>query len=429
MKTNKNLLVTRDGQARFYAKRRARAKWKNPAVPEMDRNFLVRFSSGRESWVMRAEDYPVIGGISKGLKEWAALVLQARAHLIREGEKDKLREIFTPARAVMLDEVLRVYLSNVPPGKLDYRKNALRIAAFAQETHGLDAARIEVSERFFNRSSCLAWVRMRQEYKRRGWSVRGAAPADAWEILRADLKAGLLPGIDKTTICAGNTTIQSYLRCAKAVLGETARGEYLGGLKLPELREFLAFAIALEAPKGHREIPADVYARMWNESAALKRDDVKVWCFFMLLAYSGARSISLRRMTEDALQVNEDGSGVLLVQVTKRGKPAKRLLPAEVVETLREVMMPGSLIGAASGSEARKIYLRCNAWLKNCGVEDQQKSNLLRHMNAQLLDDKGGAEMVMAGLGHTSTAMGRRYAENRRIIPMVDPRPDARKAG
>ena len=56
--------------------------------------------------------------------------------------------------------------------------------------------------------------------------------------------------------------------------------------------------------------------------------------------------MTIRRLGRDALTVNEDGSGVVALPMTKGGNPVLWPLPVEVVEGLLAVATEGSLIGA-----------------------------------------------------------------------------------
>lgn len=420
-----NQLVCRYGKARFYEKPKAQSKWANPRVPEFMPNWLVRFHVGGQTWEESAGPmYPVLDGLA-AVKVWAETVMRTKLEALRAGKLDEMEAVVRPARVVTVAELIRVYLQNTPPKKPDYAKNAARLRMMMEEVSGLGAEDIEVSSTWFCAVRLREWVRMRQEHFRRGWTVRGAAPADAWETLRADLKANRLPGIDKTEVMECNTTILSYLRCAKAVFANN--GEYLPGLALPELREFLGdgskrnpgFSVDVAAPEGHREIPADVRAKLPGALAKLRRDAPRVWAFNALEQWTGARPVTIRRLGRDALTVNADGSGVVALPTTKGGKPVMWPLPADVVDGLLAVATDASLIGA----DAEGTYRAHNEWLTGLGLVGTQKSYLFRHARLQQLRDHGGVEMAAAGGGHRTTAMvQRKYTEAQKAMPMLDPR-------
>jgi len=385
-------------------------------MPEFQPNWLVRFHVGGQSWEVSAGPlYPVRDGLV-AVKVWAETVMRTKLEAMRCGKVEQMEAVVRPARLVMLSELLRVYLGNVPPNKPDYGKNAARLRMICEEITGLSADEIAVTEKLLSAVQLRNWVRMRQEHFRRGWSVRGAAPEDAWSVLRAELKAGRLPGIDKTEIMECNTTVHSYLRCAKAVFANS--GEYLPGLVLPVLREFMSFKIDVEAPEGHREIPPEVLAAILAAIPRLKVEAPKVWLFNELVAWTGARPITVQRLDRSALVTNEDGSGMVTVPVTKRGDQARWPVPAEVVTVALAVATADKLIGA----NGEMTYRASNDWLTGLGLTGTKKISIYRHARLQQVREHFGVEMAAAAGGHKTTAMvERKYTKAREVMPMLDP--------
>lgn len=412
-----NQLICRYGRARFYQKPVGRAHWTDENVPMFKPNWLVRFHVGGQTWDESAGPmYPVQDGLS-AVKVWAETVMRTKLEALRSGRLDAMEAVVRPAKVVMLSELLKVYLQNTPPDKPDYAKNAARLRMIMEEVSGLEATDIQVSDRWFSSERLRQWVRMRQKHFRNGWTKRGEAPVDAWDQLRMLQTAGRLPGIDKSKVMECNTTIKSYLRCAKAIFANSR--EYLPGVVLPELREFLTFSVDVEAPEGHREIAPEVMKKLSKALARLRVEDPKVWVFNQLEQWTGARPITLRRLGRDALTVAADGSGMLALPTTKGGKPVLWPLPEEVVSVVLEVATEASLIGA----DAEGTYRAHNDWLSGLGVVGTQKSYLFRHARLQQLRDHGGVEMAAAGGGHTTTAMvQRKYTEALKAMPMLDPR-------
>jgi len=312
-----NKLVTRYGSARFYEVKRAQSEWKDPRFPECKPNWLVRFHVGGETWEESAGPlYPVADGLA-AVKVWAETIMRTRLEAMRAGKLDELEAVVRAADAVMLSRLRMVYLQNVPPGKPDYRKNIGRLCSILTEATGLDEELIPVTDALWSRELLLGWVRMRQEHFRRGWTVRGEAPLDAWQQLRGELKAGKLPGIDKEAVMECNTTIQTYLRCAKAVFAN--QREYLVGLKLPELKDFMGFSVDVDAPKGHREIEGGVLDALAADTARLAREEPKVYAFYLLATWTGARPITITHLAGDALRVLPDGTGEIELPAAKGG--------------------------------------------------------------------------------------------------------------
>ena len=416
------IVVPGCGQARFYQKPKASSAWRDPAVPEYFPNWLVRFRVLRKSWEQMAVAgevcFPVAGGVD-AVKRWAKQRILTEAHLLQTGQIAELEGLRAERRVVMLAEVLRVYLSNVPPNKPDYVKNAQRLKAVLTEATGLVPEKLPMDEGRVSRALLLGWVRMRQEYFRRGWSVKGAAPLDAWDRLRADMKAGKLPGIDKETVMEGNTTVLSYLRCAKAVFAN--QREYLTGLILPELRELLTFTVDLAVPEGHREMPEELKASLLADLGRLREDDPRQWAFVMVCAWTGARPVQVTRMRGDALQ-QVNGEDVLMVPAAKHGLASRVKINPGTAAGLREVMTAESLVGANSDADKLRLHRQVNKWMTGHGAVGTHKAYMLRHMRGQQMRDEGGLELSAAVLGHRGTAMAaRKYTESRVVIPMLDP--------
>jgi len=425
-KAAENQLITDYGTARFYQVKRAQSEWKDPKVPEFKANWMVRFHVGGETWEESAGPlYPVKPDLRE-VKEWAETLLRTRWLAMRAGKLDELEAVVRAADAVMLSEVRRVYLQNVPPGKPDYRKNIGRLCSILTEATGLDEEMIPVTDALWSRGLLLGWVRMRQDHFRRGWTVRGKAPLDAWQQLRAELKAGKLPGIDKDAVMECNTTIQTYLRCAKAVFAN--QREYLVGLRLPELKEFLTFSVDVDAPKGHREIEGNVLDALAADTARLAREEPKVHAFYLLATWTGARPITITHLAGEALRVLPDGTGEIELPAAKGGRGVCVPVDAATAACLAAVRTPESLIGARTKTEAALIHRAHNEWLTRHGVTGTLKTYQLRHRRLQQYREAGGLELAAAGGGQTTTAMvERRYTEGAKSIPLVHP--FERKAG
>lgn len=415
-----NQLISRYGTARFYAKPRAQSEWKNPRVPEWKPNWMVRFHVGGETWEESAGPlYPVADGLA-AVKQWAETMMQTRLEAMRAGKLAELQAVVRAADDVMLSEVRRVYLQNVPPGKPDYRKNISRLCSILTEATGLDVERVPVRDALWSRELFLGWVRMRQEHFRRGWSMKNAAPLDAWTELREALKAGKLPGIDKDTPMECNTTIQTYFRCAKAVFANSR--EYLVGLKLPDLREFLAFSVDVEAPKGHRGLDEAVQTALAENVGRLAVEMPKVHAFYLVATWTGARPVTIKSLPGAALRLLPSGEGEIDLPAAKGGRGVCVRVDAEAARALEAVRTPLSLIGASSRTEADHIYRAHNEWLTSQGVSGTLKSYQLRHRRLQQYREHGGLELAAAGGGHTTTAMvERRYTQGAKTIPLVSP--------
>lgn len=413
---NDNQLVLPEGKARFYPKVKAKSRWKDPAVPEYDPNWLVRFSVLGKSWLETADGIPLAMGL-KPVRAWAKERILTEAALIMEGKLDALRKLRAPQKAVMLSELLQVYNGHVQ-GQDERVRDGVRLSAIWTETLGLPAAQIPVTDELWCPENLDNWIRMRQEYFRRGWTATRKPPADAWEQLRKALAAGELPGIDTSTPMACNTTIRNYLKAGRTVFAHGRR--FVRGLELPELRAFLTYRHGLTLPSGHRQISQEVVDKIWDDLPELKLKNERAWLLFQIMAYTGARPVTIKRMTVANATWEADGWVKLQLPRTKSGDEVNALLPPEIAKPLRDHATAEGLLG---GFLDRVHYKTLNPWLRLRGVDDQHALYLLRHRRGQAVRDKFGVEAAAEALGHKDTKMVKTvYTEAKGTAPVIEPR-------
>jgi integrase len=429
--TNK-VTVPGCGWARFYKKPKAKSQWKSPGVPEFLPNWLVRFNVLNKSWEQSAVDGEVCFPWAAGLRDvmvWAKERIRVEAHLLQNGRLTELRAMREAPLVVSLERLGEVYLANIPAvGRANYVKNLARLRRIGMEMTGLPEEDVMMTDAVWTRERLLGWVRMRQEQARRlaaagevdeadGEEDEGEA-ADVWPGLRADLVAGRVPGVDKSTVMECNTTIRTYLRCAKAVFAN--RREYLPGLVLPELADLMNFSVDLAVPEGHREIPVEAWTRIWQEAPALREENAQAWALLQVLAWTGCRPVQALRMTGAALRVEADGYGIQ-VPAAKRGAPVLWPVAPEMGAALLELRTEGSLIGARTKTAGELAHRRLNEWLRERGLTGTHGAYMLRHSRGQQLRDAGGLELAAAGLGHKGTQMAeRKYTANKKRMPMLN---------
>lgn len=439
-----NQLICRYGTARFYEQKRSRSEWESSDKPAYKPNWWVRFRCGGRTWEESAGPcYPVADGL-KAVMGWAEKRMSTQLEALRQGKLDEMEDLLKGPRSVMLDELGRVYLVNVPPGKSDYTKNWQRLKAIFTEVTGKPEGAIEVCDAVFTRANLLGWVRMRQEHWRRGWAKKGETPADGWTQLRRDLAAnklpegtkwpkvednaelmkvlakGAFPGVDKETQMECNTTIKTYIRCAKAVFANAR--EYLVGLELPELSEFLEFSVDLCAPEGHREMDAATVEALQKDALRLQTEEPKVWAWEVIVSWTGARPVTIKSLSGRALEVLKDKSGVITLPAAKGGVPVRVPIDEAAVQALLAVRSDESLLGAKHKTEADDIWRAYNGWLTKNGVTGTLKSYLVRHKRLQQYRDELGVEGAAAGGGHRTTKMvERKYTRGKKVMPMMAP--------
>lgn len=239
-------------------------------------------------------------------------------------------------------------------------------------------------------------------------------PSQRWAMLRAELKARRLPPIDKNTVCPGNTTIKSYLNAARAVLGPTGRSEYLRGLELPPLTDFMTGKVKLPSPRGHQEIEAGAYARMYEAAARLKGENLKLWVVNQMLWRFGCRPCEVPAARLGWIEHDKEGPMFVLknrpeedfrLKARERSIVRRLRIAPDLWAAMREVATEGSLIGAASMTAARNLVEReHNEWMRQFVPEGQHGNYLLRHWVATHVQDRWGTKMASLFLGHATSA-------------------------
>jgi integrase len=141
------------------------------------------------------------------------------------------------------------------------------------------------------------------------------------------------------------------------------------------------------------------------------------------MAYTGARPVTIKRMTVAHATWEADGWVRLRLPGTKGGDEVNAMLPPEVAGPLRAHVTAEGLLG---GFLDRVHYKTLNPWLRARGVDDQHALYLLRHRRGQAVRDAFGVEAAAEALGHRDTKMVRStYTEARGTAPMIDPRTGA----
>lgn len=432
-------------------------KKREAGLPQFEWKWVVRFFVGGEKPLTRSKHhYPIcdkclaeVGnpvetrancGCQSAVRKWAERFLVTHTAMLQRGEMDRLNDLLTPKKFATVAEVLGVYRERGPEDRVQ-RLNFL--ATVYEQTTGKDISCLRWEE--LKADLKLDWAELRQEAGRRGWLGLGAGrnmPADGWAVLREMKRAGRLPALDDRTEAPWNTTIGTYMTSINSIFGEKSRTKILRGLMVPDVKEFLECRLSLPGPKGHKEIPAEVMARMDAALPDLRAEDARVWLFEQLCEETGMRPVSVRRLMPGDLlalttseasdwrarmaaewRVDEaelcEFGGLLRVAAAKHGAEILTPVSAALVAVAQEVMTLESLIGAKHETEGKQLHARLNAWLRSCGVEGTHAAYLLRHRKGQLLRRFGGKAAAAAGLGHTSEAMAGRYSREDRVIPAV----------
>jgi integrase len=392
---------------------------------------------------------------------------QVPAREVAEGWLDDERVAFEAGRSSARDmelaekavlrwkEVKPVYLANGPASAKD---NWERLEAIVEEVTGKPLGDQPVTVPTW--PQFLDWVQMRQEYFRRGWSKRGGVPVEVkypWAALRADLKGGRLPAIDKDAVVAGNTTIKGYLNAARAVLGGTSRSEYLRHLQLPPMEGFWdgrVCKLSLPSPVGHREMDAERYKAMYEAAEVLMGTDLRLWVIVQMLWRFGCRPCEvssarcswiehdaegpmfvIRNRYDEPLRDSGKWKGqVFKVKAKSRAVVRRLRIAPDLWAAMQAIMTPGadgygSLLGASTTAMAEAwVDKLCSAWVGQFTGEDTHTNYLLRHYVGTLVRQRYGLDTAAAWLGHvsgTTITGGRmgmtesRYAGNVKALPAL----------
>jgi integrase len=409
----KHHFKTKYGRCRAYEKLKARSRWKDPAVPEYETNWFLRFYVGYETWdEMAGKIYPVSNDIRK-LKEYVETIIEVRSDAAHQGKLSWLKQQVAPPKALWLSEVLALHEKHSPRSE-HARKSRQRLAAIWREVLGLEPEEVQVCPKLWSKDNLNAWVRGRQEMGR-----RSEEEGLTWATLRADYKAGRLPAKDKVTEMPCNTTIVGYLRSAKSVFA--GAGEYLPGLVLPDLSAFLSFQAGIPITKGLGELPPEVLQRVIEGLPALKAKRLDAWTLFQVVAWTAARVVSLTRMTRASITWLEDGSAKLAIPETKDGRLTVSRVPKEVADALRELANDEGLFGRSAGGMERLNKRELNPWLREMGVEGSQAIYRFRAHQLQVTRDALGLEQASDRAGHKdSKTTAKYYAQRAPEVPMVD---------
>jgi hypothetical protein len=409
----KHHFKTKYGRCRAYEKLKARSRWKDPAVPEYETNWFLRFYVGYETWdEMAGKIYPVSNDIRK-LKEYVETIIEVRSDAAHQGKLSWLKQQVAPPKALWLSEVLALHEKHSPRSE-HARKSRQRLAAIWREVLGLEPEEVQVCPKLWSKDNLNAWVRMRQEMGR-----RSEEEGLTWATLRADYKAGRLPAKDKVTEMPCNTTIVGYLRSAKSVFA--GAGEYLPGLVLPDLSAFLSFEAGISITKGLGELPPEVLQKVIEGLPALKARRLDAWTLFQVVAWTAARPVSLTRMTRASITWLEDGTAKLAIPETKKGRLTMARVPKEVAAALHELADEEGLFGRSSGAMERLNRRELNPWLREMGIEGSQALYRFRAHQIQATRDALGLAAAKDRAAHRSGKTTEEfYAPRAPEVPMVD---------
>ncbi len=445
-------------------------RWKDPSKPSYDPNWIVEFRLPGQKPIRESSKMPLcdkclaeeknpvqtrpdcrIQNCQADVRRWADSRL---GELSGDWKQDRLKPKRTAPGTgrLMLVEVLTLYRAKGPEEREEcarlFEQVITRTTGRAIETVAVE----DLIPRWWR-----DWARMYQEYGRKGWTVKGRAPKDAWKQLRESLPS--LPALDYDTPMTANTTIKSVMAKVKSVVGPESRSRYLVDLEgrwpLKTLEEWRTTKISVLTPDTTFQLDPAVYTKMHEEHPLLKASDPQLWLAIALMWRTGIRPGELVASTTEWLEVgtipNVDDKGnpleptkqVYLVvknrdgsfQMKSRRSKQQRIWPLddEIMKVIEKVAIPGgSLLGLSAeldgaeeatrttrradktpqerlAIEADNLLRRTSSWLRECGVSGTHTNYNFRKVVGTVKAAKEGAGAVAVALGHTSERTGQRY--------------------
>lgn len=430
-----------------------RKGWEDPNVPEYHRNWVVVFSMPGQAQrsvtagtkqvryricdrCMAEVENPVVTRprceCQQRVTAWAESWLETQTVLLQRGELQRLEEMRSPKKTATLGAWLDLYLQRGPEDR-QARVNALR--AMVEEVTGLPLE--SATWDTLTRELVITWAEMRQEAGRRGWLGLGRGknmPIDGWGMIRAMRDARKLPPLDTQSAAPWNTTILGYLVQAKTVFGDKVRAFALRELVIPELKEFRSVSLPILTPKGHKKISPEQLMGLLSGADELRRTNLRLWVVNQMLLRLACRPVEVQASRPGWLESVGGRSRIVIVNraeegfVLKAGARAteRRIwVPDDLAGAMREVMTPGSLIGAKHKTEARELVeYEHSRWLRAAaGLTGTQTNYVLRHLGAAERMTSEGAGAAGALLGHADEGLVRStYGAN---LATLEPLSDA----
>ncbi len=461
--TSKQLATMSDHIGTFSLVRQAKPKsrWASPEIPKFDPNWVIKFYlPGQAPKVKSGPDkvvFPICpkclalpledGGVwdddakCKCLqwpRRWATEFLKTQTHLLMTGALQELEKLRNPVQWTTLKKVLEVYEERGPD---DANKRANYLRKIIEVPTGKTNEQMTWED--LTKARCFEFAALWQAAGRQGWLERGAMPADGWARLRADMARPvgdneperLVRAVDGRSAMKCNTSIRNYLNAAKSILGQQSRDNYLAGLSIPPLEDFMSSKVKVQLTKGHREFTRVDYLAIMDALPALKKSKPRVGLVNQMLMRFGLRPEEvwasrpgwLETLGEGKKQrtrikiINREDEGFTL----KAGEDAtERMIwvPDDMLAVMEEVMekeqtrhlkvrgklrdlqCQGSLIGGLHASEARDLVEREHPqWLREIGVDVERPNYQFRHFALAERLTSGGATKAAALGGHSNS--------------------------
>lgn len=455
------------GSYSMFRQMKPTSRWKDPAVPECDPNWVVRFRFGDGSVLTRAARegparFPVcercravpVGEnpvelrsgceCQRRARRWAESFLETQGDLYQRREFERLEAM---RRAPKVNDPMEVLAAFLQRGPADARARVGYLRAMIEQTLGgtMEGQFKARGWELLNESLVRDWSELRQEAGWRGWLGLGAGanmPEDGWDLLRVELAAGRLPPPGLTGAerrrrmqpMPWNTSIKGYLNKAQGIFGEKSRREFLRGLVVPELAEFRAVRLGLlKVPKGHRAMTKEQRLALLEAGDALKGTDLRLWVIHEALSRMGLRPIELWQAHPGWVEAVGDGDRLrrrLVIKnrpdegfEVKNDEEGAIWIPDELAAAMDEVGTPVSLIGGATRNASKNLVERTySKWMRETAeIEGKHTCYLWRHMTlAERRTSSGGA--ASAALGRHSEAVNRAHysAQLATVEPLSD---------
>lgn len=352
---------------------------------------------------------------------WARKELKARVALWREGREADLQRMAAPRTAPTIAELTDAYLEGVPERMADSAaENVRALCAIVAEEGGIPPEAVRSLRcDVLTRELALSWMRRRQ------WM--NSLDEDERKRHSRRHETEPLPALDVGSAHAGNTTINSMMGKAKAVVGRKARSYYLPEAiagRLPELKDFREMS-RLPEEVGNAGLPRSVELQIRRLAAGWSVEAPEKWIAYVLMAGCGLRPIEVLAAQWDWIE-EVDGERLLVIrnrdgfETKAKSRAVVRYfrMPAAFLE-LVDRRGDGPLFAPDMPAPKRDALLRreMSKELRAVLPAGYGGTNYaLRKAFGSALYQEGGKEAARSGLGHaTSDTAEKNYVADRRV--------------
>ncbi len=326
--------------------KRASGRWADPARPEFEPCWVVRFALPKQKPRTESSRLPVCElclavpaaenparvrprcRCLRPVTDWAAARLGLLAGLWQQGRIEEMEAVLRPREVVSIGRLVDTYEANVPERQRRLAKGYVgRLKGILEQVTGKSWAECRAMPvTILTKALVLDWMRLRQawnldrerpEKDRRTWAELRAALALAKEGRRPDPdgeaegQARGLPGLVVDLPLPGNYTINTNYASARSLVGKKARSHFLPGLELPALSFGEVSMIAAKRGSG-AEQGVEAVDAILALGEHWRRHDVEKWIAYRLMISCGMRGVEVlwarRSWIQEGTWMDDEGA-------------------------------------------------------------------------------------------------------------------------